>query len=628
MNKFKLINGACIAAVGLGAIIPPVCIQCVNSQKELFNITDGILYGFNKSLSQKQINKLLEGQDTLTIPSYVTRIMPQAFFNPNGDYDVESYSFIPSNIKTLDLSKVNNLAFVGKQAFYCAPFENIIFPHDISVVEDYAFGYCVNLNYIDLSQYNNFPLVGWSSLAWNFGHAKSGVILVQNEIAKIEWQYYFSVNNDFVFGSGHWVIDVLSFSKVFNLNGDTVEGFSDEFLKASDFQKREFIRSISGDDSVLSFPIYTNGQIIKKILPNAFYNEQTDSSTIPSWVNELYFSDEQKIASIGSKAFKKAPFKQIILNNDINEVGELAFQDCPNLLYIDASDLHFVPENWSTVDGTWSTQSIYNGTIKIKIPNYKETIFDYFRKCGLNNWSEEVSYNQPLNIYHNLLLGFYYPELSEKEISLLLDPQDTRDVQLTIPREVVAINDRAFAIVSHPTYWSTIPTCVKRVSFEDDSMCDYIGLEAFLDAKFEHINLPNQLITIGDMAFMHCRNLIDINFPASLVEVGNLGFYGCNTLTSIKLPTTLQSIGLQAFRSCYKIKNIDISDFPTDCTSVPVGWSKMDVFTDLCQDSGCTITVAKGTTETTKAMWKEYFITASDSTMIFDSDHWKIVEQQ
>ncbi len=72
------------------------------------------------------------------------------------------------------------------------------------------------------------------------------------------------------------------------------------------------------------------------------------------------------------------------------------------------------------------------------------------------------------------------------------------------------------------------------------------------------IELPQGLSTIGDFAFIECKNLRSVSIPDTVTEIGSYAFAACEKLTSVKLSNSLQVIGTSAFYNCYAISSITL----------------------------------------------------------------------
>lgn len=56
--------------------------------------------------------------------------------------------------------------------------------------------------------------------------------------------------------------------------------------------------------------------------------------------------------------------------------------------------------------------------------------------------------------------------------------------------------------------------------------------------------------SIGDEAFVYCRELTSINIPKSVTKIGESAFRECSELTSINIPEGVTIIGSSAFTVC------------------------------------------------------------------------------
>jgi hypothetical protein len=84
-----------------------------------------------------------------------------------------------------------------------------------------------------------------------------------------------------------------------------------------------------------------------------------------------------------------------------------------------------------------------------------------------------------------------------------------------------------------------------------------IGDEAFSGCVAANINLPTTIISIGEEAFLNCKNLSEIEFNLAGVSIGNRAFMGCEGITRLDLsPATF--IGYGAFAQCSSLAHIEI----------------------------------------------------------------------
>ena len=65
--------------------------------------------------------------------------------------------------------------------------------------------------------------------------------------------------------------------------------------------------------------------------------------------------------------------------------------------------------------------------------------------------------------------------------------------------------------------------------------------------NLRHVELPDSLLIIGEMAFYYCPALEGIKLPPHLYAIGPSAFVDCWKLTSIDIPETVRYIGSEAF---------------------------------------------------------------------------------
>lgn len=121
-----------------------------------------------------------------------------------------------------------------------------------------------------------------------------------------------------------------------------------------------------------------------------------------------------------------------------------------------------------------------------------------------------------------------------------------------------------------------------------------IGNEAFAAKEgekaysFTKLILPDTITSIGEKAFMNCKELVEVTLSRGISElsdyifagcknlqffashdgitsIGKNAFDGCSNLVAVNLSKNLKTIGDEAFRSCIKLPNIFI---PRSVTSI------------------------------------------------------------
>ncbi len=81
----------------------------------------------------------------------------------------------------------------------------------------------------------------------------------------------------------------------------------------------------------------------------------------------------------------------------------------------------------------------------------------------------------------------------------------------------------------------------------------------------ESAELPQDLLQIGEFAFVHCDRLAKVKIHHGLRSIGRYAFYHCAALREIDFPSSLRSIGSRAFSGCTSLHALRI---PENVTSI------------------------------------------------------------
>jgi hypothetical protein len=76
----------------------------------------------------------------------------------------------------------------------------------------------------------------------------------------------------------------------------------------------------------------------------------------------------------------------------------------------------------------------------------------------------------------------------------------------------------------------------------------------------------NLVTGIDSSAFQNTTTLVSINIPTNILTIGDFAFFNCSSLTSINLPTELQSLGINLFQGCTSLTSLV---FPPNILNVP-----------------------------------------------------------
>ena len=84
-----------------------------------------------------------------------------------------------------------------------------------------------------------------------------------------------------------------------------------------------------------------------------------------------------------------------------------------------------------------------------------------------------------------------------------------------------------------------------------------ISQYAFMNcASLESITIPDNVTSIGEHAFQYCESLTSITIPHGVTKINTWTFFECTSLTSITIPDSVTEIGAGAFYRCTWLRQI------------------------------------------------------------------------
>ena len=76
--------------------------------------------------------------------------------------------------------------------------------------------------------------------------------------------------------------------------------------------------------------------------------------------------------------------------------------------------------------------------------------------------------------------------------------------------------------------------------------------------KIKIVVIEDGVTSIGNNAFLRCRNIISIKIPNSVTSIGERAFESCETLRGVEIPNSVTSIGNRAFSYCDALPEVTI----------------------------------------------------------------------
>ena len=75
-------------------------------------------------------------------------------------------------------------------------------------------------------------------------------------------------------------------------------------------------------------------------------------------------------------------------------------------------------------------------------------------------------------------------------------------------------------------------------------------------SSLKHIEIPDNVTTIGDYAFLDCTSLSELLLHEGLKNIGRNSFKNCKQIETLNFPSTLERINSEAFTNCTGINSV------------------------------------------------------------------------
>ncbi|MBR2258165.1 MAG: leucine-rich repeat domain-containing protein [Blautia sp.] len=303
----------------------------------------------------------------------------------------------------------------------------------------------------------------------------------------------------------------------------------------------------------------------------------------------------ESVTSIAYGAFQNCEtMKKVIIQNDLDAIGEYAFYGCTNLEEV------VFPENVRGL-GLYAFEyctslkeiSFGNGLPEIPdsafygcqsltsvtMPDTVTRIGTYaFYECGSLT---EIHFSKELTQIDRNAFD-YCDSLTELHL-----PGGVSDIYLyysyndriycstydCVTARVVSRSGSGFFVEGEPRYLFRYVTEEPEEGGESEeklALARYLGeeenvtvpgyIEHLYDHAFQYTNVVEVTIpdgvTMGNTVFDHCESLERVNLPSDLTTIPIHTFNSCRKLTEISLPSGVAEIGYYAFSGCESLREI------------------------------------------------------------------------
>ncbi len=264
-------------------------------------------------------------------------------------------------------------------------------------------------------------------------------------------------------------------------------------------------------------------------------------------IPEIY--NGKPVKAIGIRTYWSNKVTKITIPDSVVYIGDYAFRNCSLLTSIS------LPDSVTEI-GSYAFQNCSSLT-SISLP-------DSLTEIGSNAFldCEALVYNE----YSD---GFYLGNENNPYLMLISTKPVNVDVfRINENTEIIyecAFLRCSFKNINIPSNVRTITqnafvdcSSLEKVTFSENSKLTVIGKEAFSGCELKSIDIPDSVTKIDDYAFNGCHSLKNVNFSSGsqLTHIGENAFEYCYQLTGITFPDTLTNIDIQAFHKCTSLTSL------------------------------------------------------------------------
>lgn len=417
--------------------------------------------------------------------------------------------------------------------------QNTIIPNTITSIEEYAFGGCDNLIYVDIpSSVNRIGMYAFAACN-NLLSIRFYATSVPDFLGQ-PFDPYFSTDDlqiqvpeeSIELYKGDFYLRDCVITKIHPyhygeyLTVNEYEGYSLKFIlnPMSDACDVECETEPTEPTSItIPSSVSINGNV---------YDVTTiKRSAFSGCMNLTNIEIPNSVTSIGSYAFSSCRgLVEFNLPSSVVSIGADAFNDCSNLTNF------IIAENSQLESIPYGAFSDCTSLTNIDLPNSLTSI----GKFAFSDCTNLADIDLPNSLTYIGLGAF--------------DNCDNL-VSIVIPSSVTTIQ------VSSESSYPSFSSCDKLTNivvesgnpaYDSRDNCNAIIETATNKLIFGCKNtvIPNTVTSIGYSAFSDCDALTSIELPNSVTSIEKYAFRGCNNLANIVLPNSISSIGGYAFRAC------------------------------------------------------------------------------
>lgn len=347
-----------------------------------------------------------------------------------------------------------------------------------------------------------------------------------------------------------------------------------------DFKLGELYYSITEDHWAYGYEVQVvdPGIDYTQYSVNDYGDYYDDLTTLDIPESVQFNGNTYEVTSIGPGAFMGCKnLETIKLPNSIKEIRKSAFKRCPITTITIPENVNYIGQE--AFDYTKITSVIWNAK---SCPVYFEDNYSY--SILFDNLSSQIT-SFTFGETVDSIPDYICYNMKALESVVILDGathigtyafSGCNLTTFNIPNSIVCIGERAFMY------------CYSLSSITLSNNIKTIEAEAFYNCSaLSFINLPNTLKTIGESAFYKCP-LNAISIPSSVTSIGAYAFEDCDSLVNVIIPNNVVHVGCGLFANCDLLQSVTLSnnikELPSDYSIRDYGffqWCKSLIYVHL-----------------------------------------------
>ena len=250
------------------------------------------------------------------------------------------------------------------------------------------------------------------------------------------------------------------------------------------------------------------------------------------------------------------------LSDELKNLPQGMFANCTSLLKIN------LPSSITVIgNAAFQSTNIENIILPDSVEEIKMYAFRYCSKLKSIKLSKNLKIINPLVFERCTNLNDVVLPDGLKTLGRLAFAECKSLTNINLPCTLTSVGDSCFSgctALSTATLANnmlTVPMrlfsgCTALSNIDLPSSIISIQQEAFSGTSITTLVIPDSCTSIGNAAFMGCKNLVSVSFGANLKKIDSYAFNDCKAITSICLPETFEDLGDWAFMNCSGLQKI------------------------------------------------------------------------